>query len=166
MEYIKLKEKKDIFRLGIIDEKGNIVKDNNGNEVCLEFDLGDIDLPIKYSKCVNQIENARRKLKNQFIIIDKKQDHKRKNRLSTNEESKAIALKEFFKEMEIAMDLFLGKGGTRKFLNGRTPYWEMFDDLTEAIEPFLPKMHLTIHDMTERIKKKYHVTEKDVITNE
>lgn len=166
MEYIKIKEKKDIFKLGIIDEKGNIVKDNYGNEVCLEFDLGDINLPIKYNKCVNLIENARRKLKNQFIIIDKKQDHKRKNLLSSNEEAKAIALKEFFKEMETAMDLFLGKGGTRKFLNGRKPYWEMFDDLSEAIEPFLPKMHLTIHDMTERIKNKYKVTESDVITSE
>ena len=76
MDYIKLKEKKDIFKLGIIDEKGNIVKDNNGNEVCLEFDLGDIDLPIKYNKCVNSIKEAKRKFKTQIIIIDKKQDHK------------------------------------------------------------------------------------------
>lgn len=166
MEYIKLKEKKDIFKLGIIDEKGKIVKDKFGNEVCLEFDLGDINLPINYSKCINSIENARRKLKNQIIIIDKKQDYKRKNRLSANEEAKAKAINEFFKEMETAMDLFLGKDGTRKFLNGRKPYWEMFDDLTEAIEPFLPKMHLTIHDMTERIKNKYKVTESDVITSE
>lgn len=166
MEYIKLKEKKDIFKLGIIDEKGNIVKDNYGNEVCLEFDLADINLPIKYSKCVNQIENARRKLKNQFIIIDKKQDYKRKNRLSANEEAKALAIKNFYKETENAMDLFLGQNGTRKFLNGREPYWEMFDDLNEALKPFLHKLKLTVDDMTERIKNKYKVIEKDVITNE
>lgn len=166
MEYIKLKEKKDIFKLGIIDENGEIVKDSYGNEVCLEFDLGDINLPIKYSKCVSLIENARRKLKNQFIIIDKKQDYKRKNRLSTNEEAKALAIKEFYKEMENAMDLFLGQSGTKKFLNGREPYWEMFDDLNEAIQPFLPKLKLTINDMTDRIKNKYKVIEKDVITNE
>lgn len=166
MDYIKLKEKKDIFKLGIIDENGKIVKDNYGKEVCIEFDLADINLPIKYNKCVNLIENARRKLKNQLIIIDKKQDHKKKNRLSANEEAKANALKDFYKEMEYAMDLFLGQGGTKKFLNGRNPYWEMFDDLSEAIEPFLPKMHLTLHDITERIKNKYKLTENDVITNE
>lgn len=166
MDYIKLKEKKDIFKLGIIDEKGNIVKDNYGKEVCIEFDLADINLPIKYNKCVNLIENARRKLKNQLIIIDKKQDYKKKNRLSANEEAKTNALKDFYKEMENAMDLFLGQGGTKKFLNGRNPYWEMFDDLSEAIDPFLPKMHLTLHDMTERIKNKYKLTESDVITNE
>lgn len=166
MDYIKLKEKKDIFKLGIIDENGKIVKDNYGKEVCIEFDLADINLPIKYNKCVNLIENARRKLKNQFIIIDKKQDYKKKNRLSANEEAKAKVLKDFYKEMEYAMDLFLGQGGTKKFLNGRNPYWEMFDDLSEAINPFLPKMHLTLHDMTERIKNKYKLTESDVITNE
>ena len=45
--YIKIKPKKDILKLGIMDEEDNIVKDNNGNEIYLEFDLADIDLPIK-----------------------------------------------------------------------------------------------------------------------
>lgn len=166
MDYIKIKERKDIFRLGIIDEKGNIVKDEKGEEVCLEFDLADIELPIKYNRCINQINNAKRNLKNQLIIIDKKQDHKGKQMLSANEEAKAKVLQLFYKEMENAMDLFLGQGGTRKYLNGRNPYWTMFEDLSEAIEPFMDKMQLTITDMTERIKKKYKVQESDVLTND
>lgn len=166
MEYIKLKERKDIFRLGIIDEKGNIVKDDKGNEVCLEFDLADIELPLRYNKCVNSIDSSRRNLRNQFLIIDKKQNHKGKQLLSSNEEAKAKALMMFYKEAEDAMDLFLGKGGTKKFLNGRKPYWEMFDDLSETIEPYMDKMQLTIDDMTARIKNKYKVKESDVLTNE
>lgn len=166
MDYIKIKERKDIFRLGIIDEKDNIVKDEKGEEVCLEFDLADIELPIRYNRCINQINNAKRNLKNQLIIIDKKQDHKGKQMLSANEEAKAKALQLFYKEMEDAMDLFLGKGGTRKYLNGRKPYWTMFEDLSEAIEPFLDKMQLTMTDMAERIKKKYKVQESDVLTND
>lgn len=166
MEYIKIKEKKDIFKLGLVDEDGNIIKDENGKEVCLEFDLGDIELPLKYNKCVNSIENARKELKAQFIIIDKKQDHKGKKLLSANEEAKAKALKLFYKKMEEAMDLFLGQGGTRKYLNGRNPYWEMFDDISEAIEPYQNKMKLTVTDMTTRIKNKYKVTESDVLTND
>lgn len=166
MEYIKIKEKKDIFKLGLVDENGNIIKDENGKEVCLEFDLGDIELPLKYNKCVNSIENARKELKAQFIIIDKKQDHKGKKLLSANEEAKAKALKLFYKKMEEAMDLFLGQGGTRKYLNGRNPYWEMFDDISEAIEPYQNKMKLTVTDMTTRIKNKYKVTESDVLTND
>lgn len=166
MEYLKLKENKDIFRLGIIDEKGNIVKDGNGNEVCLEFDVGDIDLPIKYSKCVNLIRDAKQKLKSQMIIINKKQDHKGKQLLSANEEATVKAIKTFYREMEEAMDWFLGKGGTRKFLNGRNPYFEMFDDLGEAIEPFMDKLNLTVDNMKDRIKNKYKVTDSDVLTDE
>ena len=154
--YIKLKEKKDVFKLGIIDEDGNIVKDANGKEVCLEFDLADIKLPLRYNQCVNDIKRAKINLKSQMVIIDKKQDRQRKNCLSVNEELKAKAIEK----------LFLGKGGTKKFLNGRNPYWEMFDDLSEAIEPYMDKMKLSVNDMTNRIKEKYKIKESDILRNE
>lgn len=166
MDYIKIKENKDIFRLGIIDEKGNIVKDEKGEEVCLEFDLADIELPLRYNRCINEVNNAKRKFKNQLVIIDKKQDHRGKQLLSSNEEARVKALQQFYKEMENAMDLFLGQGGTRKYLNGRKPYWTMFEDLNEAIEPYIDKMQLTVKDMENRIKNKYKVEESDVLTNE
>lgn len=167
MDYINLKKRKDILRLGIKDENDVPVIDENGEEIFLEFDLGDIELPLKYNKCVSDINQARKNLKNQFFIIDKKQDHKNKrNLLSDNEKAKMIAMKKFYKEMTEAMDLFLGNGGTKKYLNGKNPYWEMFDDLSEAIEPFLSKMQLTINDLTDRIKNKYKVIESDVLTDE
>ena len=166
MDYIKIKKREDIFKLGIMDEEGNIVKDEKGNEVCLEFDLADIELPIRYNRSVNEVNNARRKLRNQLIIIDKKQDHKGKQMLSANEEAKAKALQLFYKEMENAMDLFLGEGGTRKYLNGKNPYWTMFEDISEALEPYMDKMQLTFTDMTEKIKEKYKVKESDVLFNE
>lgn len=167
MEYIKLKKSKEILKLGIMDEDGNIVKDEKGNDVFIEFDLADVNLPLKYNRCVNTIENARRELKGQYIVIDKKQDHKKGEYfLSSNEIEKAKALKQFYKKMEEAMDMFLGENGTKKFLNGRNPYWEMFDDLAEAIEPFKEKMNLTFEDMTNRIKSKYKVNESDVLTSD
>ena len=166
MDYIKLKQRKDVLKLGIMDEDDNIVRDNEGNEVYIEFDLGDVNLPLNYNKCINQINNARTNLRNQFIIIDKKKDHKGKQLLSSNEEAKAKAMKTFYKEMEQAMDLFLGEGGTEKFLNGRNPYWEMWDGLNESLKPYLDKMELTVTDMSKRIKEKYKVTESDVLTDE
>lgn len=165
-DIIKLKKRKDILVLGLVDEDGNVIKDEKGNNAFLEFDLGDIDLPLKYNRCVNQIEEARKKLKTQFIIIDKKQDHKGKQFLSYNEEQKAKAVKQFYKDMEVAMDLFLGEGGTQKYLNGRNPYWEMWDDISESLEPHLGKMKLTITDMTDRIKSKYKVIEDGVLKDE
>lgn len=161
MEYIQLKERKDILQFGIKDQEGNIVYDNDGKEVCIEFDLGDIDLPIRYSKCVSQIEEARRELKNKLIIIDKKQDRKGKGILTYNEEQKVRATQEFFKKMETSMDLFLGKGGTKKFLNGKKIYWEVWDDISETLEPHMDRMKLTVKDMEDRIKNKYKVSEID-----
>ena len=164
--YIKIKPKKDILKLGIMDENDNIVKDNNGNEIYLEFDLADIELPIKYNKCVEMINEAKKELKMQMVIIDKKQDHKSKGLLTSNEEAKVKAVRSFYKKMEMAMDLFLGEGGTKKYLNGRKPYYEMFDDIGEALKPYEDKFKLTITDMTERIKNKYKVVESDVLTDE
>lgn len=166
MDYINLKQRKDILKLGFKDEEGNIILDNNGNEVYLEFDCGDIELPLRYNRCVNLIDKAKQNLKNQFVIIDKKQDHKGKQFLSSNEEAKVKAVKQFYKEMEDAMDLFLGESGTRKFLNGKNPYFEMWDDIDEILKPYYPKLKLTINDMTNRIKEKYKVTESDVLTND
>lgn len=166
MEYINLKKRKDILKLGFKDEEGNIILDNNGNEVFLEFDCGDIELPLRYNRCVNLVEQARNKLKAQIIIIDKKQDHKGKQLLSSNEEAKVKATKQFYKEMEYAMDLFLGEGGTQKFLNGKNAYWEMWDDIDEILKPYYDKLKLTVTDMTNRIKAKYKATESDVLTND
>ena len=166
MDYIKIKERKDIFKLGIMDENGNIVKDDKGNEVCLEFNLGDIELPLKYNKCINLIKQARNKLKTQFIIIDKRQDKKGKQLLSSNEEAKVKAVHQFYKEMEEAMDIFLGENGTRKYLNGKEPYWEMFEDINEALKPYMGKLQITADNMLNRIKEKYNVEEKKVIDYE
>lgn len=166
MEYINLKNRKDILKLGFKDEDGNVILDSNGNEVFIEFELGNIELPLKYNKCINLIEQAKTKLKGQFIIIDKKQDHKGKQLLSYNEEAKIKAIKQFYKETEAAMDLFLGEGGTKKFLNGREPYFEMFDDVSEAIEPYMDRLNLTFNSMTDRIKQKYKVSESDVLTDD
>lgn len=166
MEYISLNKRKDILQLGFKDKNGNIVKDKNGNEVFIEFNLGDIELPLKYNRCLNQIEQARKNLKAQFIIIDKKQDHRGKQLLSSNELEKVKAMKQFYKDMEVAMDLFLGPGGTQKFLNGSNPYWEMWDDIDNMLKPYYDKMKLTVTDMTDRIKEKYKVTESDVLTND
>lgn len=166
MDYIKFQKPKGILKLGFQDEEGNIIKDENDKEVYIQFDLGDIDLPLKYNKCINMIEQARKTLKTQMIIINKKQDYKGKQLLSNNEIAKVKAFKQCYKEMEEAMDLFLGEGGTRKFLNGRNPYFEMWDDISETLEPYMDKLNLTVTDMENRIKEKYKMTESDVITNE
>lgn len=147
-DFIQLK-KDNILRIGI--------KNSDGMETgeYLEFDLEDIELPLK----INQAEEEHKKnvayVRNQFIIIDKKEDHKGKKLLSFNQEEKIKVMKEYYKREMHALDLFIGDGGTLKLLNGRKPYYTMYEDINEILQPILPLIQQRTGNITEKIKKKY-----------
>lgn len=121
----------------------------------LEFDLEDIDLALRLNECEKRHRNNIKNLKYQYIIIDKKQDKKGKNLVSWKEEEKLKTLKKFYEEEEKALDLFLGKNGTKKILNGRKPYYSMYEDISEILEPILPKLKIRVDDITAKIEEKY-----------
>lgn len=157
-DFIQLK-KDTILRIGIKDAKGNDTGEH------LEFDMEDIELPLRLNECDTMHRKNLEYLRNQFIIIDKKEDRKGKKFLSWKEEEKLKALKEFYaREME-ALDLFLGKDGTKKILNGRNPYYSMYEDINEMLEPILPKLKLRADDINKKIIEKYSnkVNEKEVL---
>lgn len=164
-DFIQL-QKRNVFKVGLRDENGVEKKDENGNLVYLEFDLEDIELPLKYSKCEFLVRKAQQDLKFDFLVIDKKQDVKtKKMMLSKNEEAKIKAMNKYYKTMEEAMDLFLGKGGVQKIF-GDTRYYSMYEDLGKMIEPILPKLQINMDQITNKIKNKYKPEEKDVLKNE
>lgn len=164
MDYIQLK-KRNTLKIGLKDENGNEKKDEKGNLVYLEFDLEDIELPLKFNKCEFLIRKAQQDLKWDFLIIDKRQDVKGKMLLSKNEEDKIKAMKKYYKTMEEAMDLFLGKGGVEKIF-GERRYYSMFEDLAEMLEPILPKLKVNKDNIIKQIKDKYKTEEKDVLKSE
>ena len=152
--FIQLK-KDNIVRIGIKDSEG---KDTGEH---LEFDLEDIELPLKYQECIEKHKKNLQYLKNQFVIIDKRQDVKGKKLLSKNEEDKLLAMKDFYTKEENALDLFLGKNGTKKILNGRKPYYSMFEDINDMLEPILPIIKKGFNDIETKIKNKYKNTNKE-----
>ena len=153
-DYIQLK-KNNILKIGIKDANGN----DTGNY--LEFDLEDIDLSLKLNECQKKHNENVQNVKRQFIIIDKKQDKKGKVLLSWKEEEKINVLKKFYRDEADALDLFLGKGGTKKLLNGRNPYWTMYDDINDMLKPILPKLKLSMDDIVDKIKSKYKNTNSE-----
>ena len=46
-----------------------------------------------------------------------------------------------------ALDLFLGQNGTNKLLNGRKPYYSMYEDINDMLVPILPKLKLKADDI-------------------
>ena len=67
--FIKL-NKDNILRLGIQTSDG---KDTGE---FLEFDLEDIEIPLRYQELIEKDKKNKEQLRNQMLIIDKRQDVK------------------------------------------------------------------------------------------
>ena len=147
---IQLKKAKDILRLKIKDENGN----DTGN--FLEFNLGDLDYLLVLQDMMEADKKNRAYLQNQYAIIDKKQDHKGKKLFSSNEEAKIKATNEFYKKEAEIYDMFLGKDGVKKLLNGRKLTLARLDEIDEIIEKaILPKLQIKAEDIKKDIMAKY-----------
>ena len=157
---IQLK-KSDILRLNIKDEEGN----DTGEY--LEFDLEDIELPLKYQDLIEKDKKNKELIRNQFIIIEKRQDVKGKKLLSKNEEDKWKALNEFLKKEEELYNQFLGENAVKKLTNGRKIGWTTFNELDEIIvQQILPHLDLSLEKISNKIKEKYKVVDNKEASQE
>lgn len=154
--FIQLK-KDNILRIGIKTADG---KDTGEH---LEFDMEDIELPLRLNQSGVEHKKNLQQLKMQVQIIEKQQDKKGKQMLSWKEEEKIKAYKDFYNKEMKALDLFLGEGGTLKLLNGRKPYYSMYEDIGEIIEPIMPLIKQRTDNIISNIKEKYANKQSDVI---
>lgn len=153
---IQLKENKNILKLWINDEKGNKTGEY------LEFNLEDIELPIKYQTILEEDKKARQNLKNQYAIIEKKQDRKGKKLFSANEEAKIKAVQDFLKKEVEIYNMFLGENGVQKLLNGNKLSWGSLEYIDEIIEKqILPQLQVNAEDIKSQIMKKYSNKKED-----
>ena len=147
-DFIQLQES-DVLRLHIKTADG---KDTGEY---LEFDLEDIELPLRYQELIEKDKKNKEQLRNKMLIIDKREDVKGKKLLSKNEEDKIRALNEFFvKEIEV-YNMFLGPRGVEKLLNGRKFTWTTLDEIDEIIEKqVVPHLDVNMKTITEKVKEK------------
>lgn len=147
--FIKL-NKSEILRLGIKTDEGV----DTGEY--LEFDLEDIELPLRYQELLEKDKKNKEQLKNQMMIIDKRQDVKGKKLMSKNEEDKIKALNEFFKKEEEVYNMFLGENGVKKLLNGRKLGWTSLQEIDEIIgKQISPYIDIKMDKITDKVKQKY-----------
>ncbi len=147
--FIQLK-KSNILRLGIKTDEG---KDTGEY---LEFQLDDIELPLRYQELLEKDKKNKENLRNQLLIIDKREDVKGKKLMSKNEEDRIRALNNFFmKEVEV-YNMFLGPRGVEKLLNGRKFTWTTLQEIDEIIEKQItPYVDVKMEDITKQVKEKY-----------
>lgn len=158
MEYIQLKKRESVKRFGIKTEDGK----DTGEYI--EFDMEDLDLPIKANQCqLSHIQNYNT-LKAKLEEAQKKPETKGENEILTEREKATLeAYKEFFTAEEKALDGFIGEGATKKLLGGRKPYVTMYDDINEYLEQILPALSDAGKSLEERIKQKYGAEKEDNI---
>lgn len=146
--------KSDVLRLGIRTDEGIETGE------FLEFDLEDIEMPLRYQELLERDKKNREFIKKQLFIIDKRQDVKGKKMLSKNEEDKIKALNEFFKKEVEIYNMFLGENGVQKLLNGRKLGWTSLREIDEIIEKQIaPYLDIKMENIASKIEKKYGVAD-------
>ena len=144
-------EEKNVLRFG--------VKKANGEDtgLVIKFDLQDIELPLRISKMEEIHRKNESVLRQKYAVINKQQDKQGKNLLSWKQEEQIRLLKEFYEDEMKALDMLIGQGMTKKILKAidRYPYYDMFDDIVNSLEPVLSKIEKEANSMFDDIKKKY-----------
>lgn len=139
-----------VRRLKIVDINGEPTGDY------LEFQIDDIELPLRYQEIQEQIKKNQMWIKNQLTLIKKRPDVKGKKLMSKNEEDIIKAINDFYKKQEQVYNMFLGKDGIKKLLCGRKMSWETFAEVDEIIEKqILPYINQDAESLIDRITKKY-----------
>lgn len=156
--------KSDTLKLGIKDSDGNPTGEY------LEFDLEDIELPLKYQTLIEEDKKATRYLRDNLIAIDKKQDVHGKKILSKNQEDKIRLFNEYYRKEEQILNGFLGENGVSKLLGGRKLGWTSLDEIGKIIkEQIEPHLNVNMDNITKKVKEKYgNLTNDggDTLTNE
>lgn len=150
MENVVKLNKDDILRLKIQTSEG---KDTG--EV-LEFNLSDIELPLIYQELIEKDKKNKEYLKNELMLIEKREDVKGKKLLSRNQEDEIRALQKFFNKEKEIYNMFLGERGVEKLLNGRKLGWTSLQEIDEIIEKqIVPYLDVNMEKIQDKIKEKY-----------
>lgn len=144
-----------------IEKKNIYTIEVNDNGDTIEFDLEDIELPLKLNEAFMSVDRITNSLKQKEIAISKKEVIK-KGIMTNVEEERIKAYRDAFKEMRRAMDCFLGKGACQKIFGDRN-YPEMYDDLFEQLQPHLEKMKIKSENIAKKIEEKYSNSDKKVL---
>ena len=124
----------------------------------IEFDLLDIELPMKCLKASNELKRQTN-LYNKKVLANAKQYKDNRELLFINKNRIDL---EFCKKMREVFDGFLGKDACQKIF-GDTNRIGMFADLFDQLMPHFEKMKINTEKIKKRLLQKYSTEEKSVI---
>lgn len=147
---IQLEKDNDIKRFYINNNEGNCTGEY------IEFNLQDIELPVKYQQIIEEDKKARTHLKFKLDEIERRPDKKGKKLMSANEEATIKAWQDFYKDEVRIYNMFLGEHGVEKILCGRKLSWNTLEAIDKVIEnQILPELKISGENIKNQIMKKY-----------
>lgn len=143
------------------------IKDANGNPTgeFIKIKVNDVELALRYQELVEKNKKNKEWLRNQYLIIEKRQDVKGKKLLSKNEEDLYKALDEFYKREVEVYNMFLGENGVEKLLNGSKMGWDSLHIIDGYIEKYIkPYIEGDMNNLKKKIIDLYKdSSEEDTI---
>ena len=135
------------------------VKKANGEDtgLVIKIDLQDIELPLRISKMEEIHKKNVSILRQKAKALEKQEDKKGTKLLSWKQEESIKLLREFYDNDMKALDMLIGQGMTKQILKAidRYPYYDMFDDIVNSLQPVLGRIEQEANSMFDDIKKKY-----------
>lgn len=156
MKTIKI-NRSNILKFGILDEN------DKPTDEFIEFDLEDIELPLRLQESTEKHKKNLRWFKTALELIEKKPNYQGKKLLSSHQEEQLRVFNEMYQKEIEAFDYAFGLGTARKLLHGRKPYLSMFDDFVKSLGPVMEQIKNGYTDLKAQIIEKYGKKEDDVI---
>lgn len=160
-------EEKTFIKLeGSKDTKKFWIKTQEGKETgeYIEINLEGIGILDRIDQFYHEYPKNRKWIRDEFLIIRKKQDFTKKGEfMSNNERLEYEAVKKYYNMQKKTFDLFLGKGGVEKLLYGRELEWNTIEEIQKVIvEQIIPQLDVTMKNISDKIVKKYNVNKEDI----
>ena len=138
--------------LRVKDNDLYVIEVNDEGET-IALSKSDISLPLKYRKCVDDIEKIIKKLEKLNFDDEKKTGEELFDDDEFFNEYKSLA--DCYDAMRKALDKFLGEGASQKIF-GNHNWFSMFNDFFDAFEPHLIALGLSSEDsLKAAIEEKY-----------
>ena len=155
--FIKLEGSKNTKKFWIT------TKDDKETGECLEINLEGIGVLDRIDKFYHDYLKNRKWIRDELLIIGKKQDFTKKGEfMSNNERLQYEAVKKYYENQKNTFDLFLGKGGVDKLLYGRELEWDTIEEIENIItKQIVPQLEVTMNKISKDIIKKYNVKKED-----
>lgn len=160
-------EEKSFIKLeGSNDTKKFWITTKDGEETgeYIEINLEGLGILDRIDKFYHDYPKNRKWIRDELLIIKKKQDFTKKGDLmSNNQRMEYEALKKYYGMQKDTFDLFLGKGGVDKLLYGRELEWDSIEEIQKIIvEQMIPQLNVTMDNITNKIIKQYKVNKEDI----